>query len=81
MGIETKANGSEENAESMGKSQSAFGSSADPDSLVEGVEENSKKQEEEGMEIVGPERKEKWVVLGEERRAKGQRGSGKDDGR
>ncbi|KAE8023730.1 hypothetical protein FH972_009398 [Carpinus fangiana] len=58
VGIETKANGSEENAESVGMSQSESGSSADPDSLVEGVEENSTKQEEEGMEIVGPERKE-----------------------
>jgi hypothetical protein len=62
VGIETKANRSEEIAESVGKSQSESesGSSADPESLVEGVEENSTKQEE-GMEIVGPERKEVGV--------------------
>lgn len=66
VGIETKANGSEEIAESMGaiQGESESGSSADPESFVEGVGENSTKQEE-GMEVVGAERKEE-VGVGED---------------
>lgn len=72
-GIETMPNRSEEIAESVGESQSESesGSSADPESLVEGVEENSTKQEE-GMEIVGPERKEE-VGVGEDCGGAGER--------